>query len=229
MSAKLKQLQKLIDTQFKNISLLTIALTHKSYAAEINSKDFNERLEFLGDSVLSSVVADYLFQKYPKEDEGKLSQLKSQIVSRLNLGKWAKDINLGDYIYVSKGEQSSGGRDRDSILANAFEALIAAVYLDLGYEAARKFILSQLAKQKRLVINDPKSKFQELMQSQFQTLPDYRVIEETGPDHEKLFEIGVYHDKELLGVGKGHSKKDAQQMAARNALKTLRAKKKELE
>jgi ribonuclease III len=224
MTAKLKQLQKLIDTQFKNINLLTIALTHKSYAAEINSKEFNERLEFLGDSVLSSVVADYLYQKYPKQDEGKLSQLKSQIVSRLNLGRWAKDIKLGDYIYISKGEQACGGRDRDSILANAFEALIAAVYLDLGYEAAQKFILSHLSKQKRLVVNDPKSKFQELMQSKYQRLPEYKVLEETGPDHEKMFEIGVYMDKELLGVGKGRSKKDAQQIAARNALKKLKTK-----
>jgi len=209
MQSNFAKLQKVIGYQLKDADFLRVALTHKSFAAETGCKEFNERMEFLGDSILSASVADFLYHKYPGEDEGKLSQLKSQIVSRQSLSKWAKEIKLGAYLSISKGEEANGGRERDSLLSNTLEALIAAIYLDGGYEPAKKFIFSHMKKQRRLVVNDAKSKLQEQIQSKYQTLPEYRVIKEYGPDHEKIFEIGVYLRKDLLGQGKGCSKKDA--------------------
>jgi ribonuclease-3 len=225
MPNDLKKLEKIIGHQFQDTDTLTRALTHKSYAAEIGTTEFNERMEFLGDSILSAVVADYLYHRHPDQDEGKLSQLKSQIVSGHNLSKWAKELKLGSFIFISKGEESNGGRTRESLLSNTLEALIAALYLDAGFAVAREFILGHLVLLKRVVITDTKSKLQEYVQSAYQTLPYYRVLSETGPDHEKLFEIGVYLRKELLGSGTGRSKKDAQQLAAKKALKFLREKK----
>lgn len=226
MPEDLEQLQKILGYQFSNRELLRKALTHKSYACELGLSVFNERMEFLGDSILSAVVADYLFHRYPDEDEGKLSQIKSQVVSRQSLGRWAKEQKLGSYFFVSKGEELNGGRTRESLLANTLEALIAAIYLDAGYAAAKEFILCYLVRQRRVVINDPKSKLQELIQSEYQTLPEYKIISESGPDHEKRFEIGVYLKKNLLGTGEGRSKKEAEVIAARKALKTIKEKKK---
>jgi ribonuclease-3 len=222
----LVKIQKVIEFQFTDMELLQKALTHKSYAAETGKNGHNERMEFLGDSVLSSSVADFLYHKYPDQDEGRLSQLKSQIVSRQNLARWARELKLGGFIYISKGEDANGGRLRDSLLANTLEALIAAIYLDGGYDAARTFIFGHMTKQKRLIVTDTKSKLQEYIQSQYQTLPDYRVISESGPDHDKVFEIGVYLKKTLLGQGTGCCKKEAEQLAARRALRALRDEKK---
>jgi ribonuclease-3 len=178
-------------------------------------------MEFLGDSILGASVAEYLYAKYPKQDEGRLSQLKSQIVSRINLSKWAKEIKLGACMMISTGEDASGGRNRDSLLSNTLEAVIAALYLDGGFGTAREFIFNYLASQKRLVVNDSKSKLQEYIQSQYQTLPDYKVVSESGPDHEKIFEISVMLKDKLMGTGCGKSKKEAEQAAARNALREI--------
>lgn len=227
MPCDIDGLQELLGYHFENIELLHKALTHKSYAAETGTPEFNERMEFLGDSILSAVTADYLYHRYPDQDEGKLSQIKSQIVSTQNLSRWARELRLGDFFYISKGEELNGGRSRDSILADTLEAVIAALYLDTGYASAKQFILFHLVKHKRIVINDPKSKLQELVQAKYQTLPEYRVLGESGPDHDKLFEAGVYLKKKLLGRGEGRCKKDAQQAAARKALKALTAKTKE--
>lgn len=221
MSVDLDKAQKAFGVKFKDQELLKKALTHKSYAAETGSEEFNERMEFLGDSILSAVVADHLYNKHPDHDEGKLSQIKSQIVSRQGLCRWAKKGGFGEFFYISKGEESNGARTRDSLLANTFEAVIAAIYIDSGFAAAKKFIQGYLDQQKRVIINDPKSKLQELLQSKYQTLPEYKVLSESGPDHEKVFEIGVYHRKKLLGSGSGRCKKDAEQAAAKKALKTL--------
>jgi len=225
MPNDVEKLEKIIGFKFQNSELLTKALTHRSYAAETGSHEHNERMEFLGDSILAAVVADYLYQKYPDQDEGRLSQLKSQIVSRQNLAQWAKKIKLGNFILISKGEEASGGRKRDSLLSNAMEAVIAAIYLDGGFMPAKKFIFNYLIQQRRLVIHDTKSKLQEYIQSVYRTLPEYKVLKEEGPDHQKVFEIGVYLKKNLLGSGTGHSKKEAEQVAARKALKTLQSKK----
>ncbi len=221
MPSDLEKLEKIIGHQFENSELLKKALTHKSYAAENGCEEYNERMEFLGDSILSASVADYLYHKHPDQDEGKLSQIKSQIVSGQSLSKWARDIKLGAFLLISKGEEANGGRQRESLLANTIEALIASLYLDAGYAVAKEFIYKYLIKQRRVVINDAKSKLQECIQSRFQTLPEYRVLSETGPDHERIFEIGVYVKKDLMGVGTGRSKKDAQQGAAKKALKAL--------
>ncbi len=227
MPNEFAKLEKTIGYKFTNIHLLLNALTHRSYAAEVGSNEYNERMEFLGDSILSAAVADYLYQKYPSQDEGRLSHLKSQIVSRHTLNLWAKKIKLGTFILISKGEESSGGRLRESLLANALEALIAAIYLDSDFIAARKFIFNYLIQQRRLVVSDAKSKLQEYIQSAHRALPEYRVLAETGPDHEKVFEIAVYLKKTLLGSGTGRSKKEAEQVAARKALKAINEKKKQ--
>lgn len=224
MSADLERAQKALGVKFKNIELLRNALTHKSYAAETGIVEFNERLEFLGDSILAAVVSDHLYHKHPDYNEGKLSQIKSQVVSGQNLCRWAKKSKFGDFFYISRGEELNGARTRDSLLANTFEAIVAAIYLDAGFETARKFVQVYLDQQKRVIINDSKSKLQELLQSRYQTLPEYKVILETGPDHEKVFEIAVYHKKKRLGSGSGRCKKDAEQAAAKTALKTLNKK-----
>jgi ribonuclease-3 len=223
---ELAKLQKILGYRFKDIALLQLALTHKSYAAESGASVHNERLEFLGDSVLSASVADFLYHKYPDQDEGRLSQLKSQIVSRQDLSRWARELKLGNYLFISKGEEANGGRKRDSLLANSLEAVIAALYLDGEYPAAKKFIFSYLNKLKRLIVTDTKSKLQEYIQSHYQTLPEYRIIKESGPDHEKVFEVGVYLRKTLLGQGTGCCKKEAEQLAARRALRMIREGKK---
>jgi len=137
------------------------------------------------------------------------------------LCRWAKNDDLGEFFYISKGEELNGARKRDSLLANTIEAVIAAIYIDSGFDAAKKFIMRHLILQKRVFINDSKSKLQELIQSRYQTLPEYKVLSESGPDHEKIFAIGVYHKRKLLGSGEGHCKKEAEQAAAKKALKIL--------
>lgn len=222
MSVELGKLEKIVGYKFSDKTLLQKALTHKSYADENGLGEYNERMEFLGDSILAGVVAEYLYQKYPEVDEGRLSQLKSQLVSRQSLSRWAKDMGLGDFLLISKGEEASGGRKRDSLLSNTFEALVAAIYLDDGFEPAKKFINTHLAKHRRVVINDPKSKLQEYIQSVHKSLPEYKIVGESGPDHEKMFEVGVFFKKTMLGSGEGRSKKEAEQAAAKQALKAIR-------
>ncbi len=219
----IKELEKIIGTKFRNPKFLTEALTHKSYAAEtVSSISDNERLEFLGDSLLSAVVVSYLYETYPKEHEGSLSQRKAQIVSRKTLYIWAKEINLGKYIYLSYGEEATGGRERESILANAFEAVVGAIYLDRGYKSVEKFVLERLKGRRIIRKTDYKSEVQEIIQGKYKLLPEYRVTKETGPDHNKTFEIGVYFKKKLLGRGNGKSKKEAEQEAAKNAYKKIK-------
>lgn len=226
MPAELSKLEKEIGYKFKDKEIIQRGLTHKSYADEAGLSEYNERMEFLGDSILSAVVAEYLYDKYHADDEGRLSQLKSQLVSRINLGKWAKNIDLGEYIYISKGEEASGGRKRESLISNTFEALIAAIYIDGGFEPAKKFICTHLDTHRRVVINDAKSKLQEYIQSEYKALPEYKIVGESGPDHEKIFEVGVFFKKTLLGSGAGKSKKEAEQAAAKKALKKIREKNK---
>lgn len=224
MSNDLKPIQKVLGIKFKDLDLLKKALTHKSYAAENGLEEYNERMEFLGDSILSAVSADYLFKKFPNKHEGQLSQLKSQIVSSQNLSKWARELKLGNFIYLSKSEEMNGGRQRDNLLCDSIEAVIAAIYLDLGFDKASDFILKYLSQQKRVIISDSKSRLQERIQSEYRTLPEYKLISESGPDHNKVFEIGVYLKRKLMGKGSGNSKKEAEQAAAKKALKYLKTK-----
>jgi ribonuclease III len=215
-------LQKVVRAKFKNGRLLEEALTHKSYAIEKGGTPFNERLEFLGDSILSAVTSHWLFKRYDSDDEGRLSKLKSQLVSRPTLVVWARSIDMGDYLRMSPGEEATGGRDRESLLANAFEALIGAIFLDQGFPAAQRFIVRFLTKKKRIVETDFKSKLQEIIQKRYKIPPAYILTEETGPDHSKVFHMEARVRRRLLGRGEGRSKKEAEQAAAREALKKIR-------
>ncbi|HRY29403.1 MAG TPA: ribonuclease III [Elusimicrobiota bacterium] len=216
-------LERRIRLRFKNRKLIEEALTHKSFAIEKGAKAFNERLEFLGDSVLSTVVAHYLFKRYPNDDEGRLSKLKSLLVSRPTLVVWAKELNLGDFLYLSEGEEATGGRTRDSLLANVFEALLGAMFLDAGFQATQRFIVRRLSKKKRIVETDYKSKLQEIIQKRYKIPPHYFVAKETGPDHDKTFLMEVRVRHRLLGQGTGRTKKEAEQAAAYQALKKIRS------
>lgn len=217
------KLERILGVKFKNHALLEESLTHKSYAMEQGGDiPFNERLEFLGDSVLSAAVAHYLFMKYPSVDEGRLSQLKSMLVSRPSLTVWGRDIGIGQYLRLSEGEKSTGGRDRDSILGNAMEAVLGALYLEAGFEPTKRFIDKLLSKRKRLVTVDHKSKLQEWAQKKYKIPPEYVVKRSFGPDHAKTFEMEVVVAHEVLGSGSGRSKKEAEQAAARDALKRVK-------
>jgi len=222
-TAKTGKLEKILGVKFKNTALLEEALTHKSYAMEQGGRvPFNERLEFLGDSILSAAVAHYLFERYPDVDEGRLSQLKSMLVSRPSLTVWGRDIEVGQHLRLSEGENGTGGRDRDSIVGNAMEALLGAMYLEAGFEPTKKFIDKLLNKRKRMVTADHKSKLQEWAQKKYKIPPSYMVRRSFGPDHAKTFEIDVAISSEVLGSGSGKSKKEAEQAAARDALKRIK-------
>jgi ribonuclease-3 len=222
MADPLDTLEKKIRIPFKSKKLLEEALTHKSYAVESNGKSFNERLEFLGDSVISTVVAHYLFKRFPDVDEGRLSKLKSQLVSRGNLFIWASNLDLGRWLRMSPGEEATGGRQRESLVGNAYEALVGAIFLDRGFPVAQRFIVRHLAKQKRIIETDFKSRLQEIVQKKHKIPPEYRVASESGPDHDKTFVIEVRVKKKPLGQGEGKSKKEAEQAAAKEALKKLK-------
>jgi ribonuclease-3 len=218
-----EKLQEIIEYKFNNLEVLRTALTHKSYAAEYDGKkSYNERMEFLGDSILSAVIVETLYLLYTNESEGKLSQLKAQIVSAPNLSIWAKKINLGDYIFLGKSEDVFEARKRESLLCDVFEAVVGAVYLDGGFENAKKFVLKFLDAQEEIIITDYKSRLQELAQSVYKEIPEYKIIKEFGPDHNKKFEAVVYVKKRLLGRGIGSSKKEAQQSAAEQAMKNIK-------
>ncbi|HVO32767.1 MAG TPA: ribonuclease III [Elusimicrobiota bacterium] len=218
------KIERLVGVRFKNVALLEEALTHKSFAMERGgSVAFNERLEFLGDSVLSTAVAHYLFSKYPDVDEGRLSQLKSMLVSRPSLTTWGRDLGIGRFLRLSDGEDATGGRERDSILGNAMEALIGAMYLEAGFDATKRFIDKLLSKRKRLVTADHKSRLQEWAQKKYKVPPDYVVVRSFGPDHAKTFEIEVSVAHQTLGAGTGKSKKEAEQAAAKDALRRLKS------
>lgn len=218
------ELEEKIGFRFKRAELLRAALTHKSFAAEQRLGRYNERLEFLGDSVLSAVVAHQLYVSYPDEDEGRLSKRKALLVSRPSLARWAGELDLGAFLYLGTGEESSGGRLRPSILGNALEALIGAIYLDGGYTEASAFIhrwfLDQHAK---VVETDYKSRLQEIMQKRFKSAPVYETLKATGPDHDKTFAVTVRLGTRTLGTGQGKSKKEAEQSAALDALERLQS------
>ncbi len=217
-------LEKALGITIKNKKLLLQALTHTSYAAEHgtgNGEDY-ERLEFLGDGILNMVTTAFLYQRYPDADEGRMSALKSHLVSQPSLVSWAKPLHLGRYLLVSKGENRTGGRDRPSMLADVLEAVIAAVYLDQGLPTAERLITRWLAG-KRVKLSDYKSKMQEVVQKEHRIQPDYRTVGESGPQHEKIFEVEVRVKGKTLGRGAGKTKKEAEQQAARDALRKRRA------
>ena len=220
MSDKLDVVQKNLGYEFHNLNFLKIALTHRSYSSEYGLKYCNERMEFLGDSVLSAVVSEYLYNKYC-DDEGKLSQIKAQIVSAKNLSVWAKKLKLDKFILISKSEDSNFARKRESLLCDSFEAVIGAIYLDSNFEVVKSFINKFLSMEQTVELTDYKTSLQELVQAEFQTLPEYRVVKEYGPDHDKKFEIAVFIEGKQFGFGRGSSKKEAEQNSAKQAYRTL--------
>lgn len=216
-------LEETIGYRFKDAGLLKLAMSHKSHASESGSGEHNERLEFLGDSVLAAVVAHQLYVEHPKTPEGDLSKKKSSLVARPSLAAWAEELGLGAHLYLGVGEESTGGRTRQSLLANAVEALIGAMYLDGGYEAAARFVRSWCAgKHVDLLEADHKSRLQEVLQKRHKTPPVYDLASSAGPDHDKTFSVVVRLGERRLGEGTGKTKKDAEQAAARDALERMK-------
>jgi ribonuclease-3 len=222
----LSDIQQRIAYQFSNTELLERALTHKSYANENRVPYHNERMEFLGDAVLNLVVSEYLMKTCPDSTEGDLSRLRAAVVSEPALAAIARDIGLGKYIMLGKGEEQTGGRDKGSLLANCLEALIASIYLDTGKVSAEAFIIRffdnmiQKTCTSRCTL-DHKTKLQELCQERLRQLPEYKVVSESGPDHQKQFEVEVWIKGQVSGRGIGRNKKEAEQRAAKEAIVRL--------
>ncbi len=220
------ELEAKIGYEFKNAGLLSEALTHSSFSNENKNKiKCNERLEFLGDSVLSLVVTNYIFLNFQQLPEGDLTQLRASLVCEKTLYKFAKIIDLGKSIKLSRGERHGGGADRPSILSDAFEALIAAIFLDGGYEPARDFIMNFIPAEIKNIhkkpIKDYKTTLQEIVQKNPGERLEYRLISESGPDHNKHFVSEVLLNSNSIGKGGGKSKKEAEQQAAREALELM--------
>ena len=221
-------LEQKLNYKFNNVKLLENALTHSSYANEVrNGLTSNERLEFLGDSVLSIIVADYLFLHYKDIPEGELTKLRASLVCEKSLCIFARKLELGKYLMLGKGEDKGGGRERDSILADAFEAVLAAIYLDGGIKPATKFVLSfvekELENQSKQTFKDYKTALQEIIQRNPEESVSYFLTDEKGPDHDKVFEVEVHLNSNVIGSGKGKNKKQAEQMAAKQALELMGA------
>ena len=225
---KFKVLEDMIGYTFKDINILKQAVTHRSFANENRGRNIrdNERLEFLGDAILDLIISRYLFDKYPIMPEGDLSKIRASIVCEGSLARIARQMNLGQYIFLGKGEEMSGGRERPSILADAFEAVTGALLVDSGYMESQQFLERTLIKSvnhlsSKDLYTDYKTLLQEVIQKE-STIPlQYEVLEETGPDHDKDFFVAVYHGQKQLGKGNGKSKKEAEQEAAKKALDAL--------
>lgn len=220
------ELENKLEYHFKNRKYLTTALTHSSYANEVRGAgSSNERLEFLGDSVLGVIVADYLFKNYPKMPEGDLTKTRASLVCEKACCGFSKQLGVGDFLLLSHGEQNSGGRTRSSILADAFEAILAAIYLDGGMEEARKFVLRFVAplvgSAKPKSFKDYKTVLQEIIQQNPEEHLEYVLTGESGPDHDKHFNVEVHLNSNVIGKGGGRSKKEAEQQAAREALELM--------
>ena len=221
----IQQLQQVIHYQFHNITFLEVALTHSSYANEMRHQvRYNERQEFLGDAVLSIIVSDYLFNNYTVP-EGDLTKLRAALVCERSLDVMANKFGVGDYLRLGHGEEMTGGRTRPSIIADAFEALIAAIYLDSGIESAREFVLpfviEMLEHEDSLSFKDYKTILQEIIQQNPEEKLVYKLVGEKGPDHDKRFVVEVLLNSNVIGKGQGRSKKTAEQMAAKEALELM--------
>jgi ribonuclease-3 len=221
----IEKFQEIIGYKYKNKELLIEALSHSSYANENKkTRNSNERLEFLGDSVLSVVVSKHLFNDYKHLPEGALTKLRASLVCEKALYEFSKKIHLGEYILLGKGEENTGGRERPSILADAFEAVIASIYLDGGFEPVEKYILGFLPKDvihNKLIFNDFKTVLQEVTQKNPEEKIEYILVEERGPEHDKAFVVNVCLNSNIIGKGIGKSKKEAEQMAAKEALELM--------
>lgn len=232
MINKLRVLENKLNIFFNNKELLKTAFMHRSYLNEHKNlkADSNEKLEFLGDSVLSLITSSYLFKKYPEFSEGEYTDIKASLVKTESLTDSAIKLELGNYIFLSKGESNSGGRINKNILADCFEALIGAIFLEKGFNRAYKFTLDNLIEYKLgEIINkklyfSSKSKLQEIMQRKYKVTPDYKLIKESGPEHKRIFNIAINFRGKKLSEGIGMTKKQAEEVAARKALNKLKVK-----
>lgn len=223
------ELEEIIHYTFKDKGRLLMALTHSSYANEKKSAglESNERVEFLGDAVLNIITSEYIYGHYPDLSEGEMTKIRASIVCEASLVKCANSIKLGKYLFLGKGEENTGGRSRISILSDAFEALIGAIYLDGGFKEAGNFLFSVMNDilgdfRGNTAFVDYKTQFQELVQKKSDQAISYNILYEAGPDHNKVFSIQVSVGNKVLGMGEGHSKKEAEQNAAKNALTKIR-------
>lgn len=225
---KLKAFEGQIGYSFRDPLLLRRALTHKSFSNErrLPSVEQNERYEFLGDAVLELAVSHLLMDAFPESTEGDLSKLRAAVVNETSLAELARKINLGDYLYLGRGENQCQGREKDSLLSDAYEAVLGAIFLDRGFGPAFGVVSRQFAELLEAATNqdisrDYKTKLQEESQNRFRAIPQYRLVSETGPDHDKTFEIRLTINDEFFGRGVGKSKKQAEQNAARSALEKI--------
>ena len=223
LKRELPNIEKILGYSFQEKSLIVLSFVHRSFVNE-NRKiinDHNERLEFLGDAILGCAISDFLYNFLPHETEGKLSTLRSELVDSHSCCEYLKDLDLEKYILLGKGEQITS-RGRKNILADIFEAIIAAIYLDGGYQKAKDFILKHFESKFKKRIKAPsrnyKAELQDYFQKTYQTAPIYQTLKETGPQHQKIFHVAVFLNEKEMGIGQGLSKKEAQQLAAKNAL-----------
>lgn len=220
----LSELEKNINYTFKDKERLKNALTHSSYSNEIGIKKqySNERLEFLGDAVLELVTSEIIYTKFPDMPEGDMTKLRAKVVCETSLFEKANALNIGEFLLLGKGEESSGGRQRPSLLADAFEAVLGAIFLDSGFEAARKYVLRiferEFSDENSVKKHDYKTELQELIQRDSREPLEYVIVKESGPDHDKFFASEVVHQGRIIGKGEGRSKKEAEQNAAKMAL-----------
>lgn len=219
------QFEEKIGYAFKQKKLIEQAFTHRSYLNENREvgREHNERLEFLGDAVLELVVTEFLFAKYPEKPEGELTAYRAALVNTVSISNAATKLDMNAFLLLSRGESRDTGRARQIILANAFEAVIGAIYLDAGYTAAKDFIAAQLFHKTEEVVakrlwQDAKSRLQEIAQEKVGTTPSYQVVSQSGPDHDKLFVVGAFIGSEKVAIGEGRSKQEAEQAAAEKAL-----------
>lgn len=222
------EIEQKIGITFKDKDLLGLAFIHRSFLNENpRVQESNERLEFLGDAVLEFVVSEHLFKKFSKEDEGHLTALRAKLVNTISLSETAKELEIGNLLCLSKGEEKSGGRENPSLLANTVEALIGAIFIDQGIEAAQefidKFILKKIPEIVKISLKDPKSLLQEFVQANGHSTPFYRVVKEEGPDHAKQFTVEVVVDGKAYAQGTGPSKQIAAQKAAEEAIKSWKS------
>lgn len=223
-----RKIEKKLEQNFNDKQLLVNAFVHRSFLNENRSFPLpsNERLEFLGDACLELIVSRYLFDQYPKQPEGKLTNYRSALVNTQSLAKTAKRLKLGDFLLLSYGEEEGGGRESEYILANTFEAFLGALYLDQGYQKAQQFVQENLLPKiteiiKNRAYKDSKSHLQEILQAKEGVTPVYKVLEDWGPDHDKTFRVGVFAKEKKIGEGVGSSKQKAELRAAENGLKEL--------
>ncbi len=222
--SNLSELEDILKIRFKDKDLLLTAVTHRSFLNESTAPESNERLEFLGDSILGLLTSVFLYQRFPKAPEGELTAIRSLLVRTTTLAEVAREINLGDYLRMSRGERQSGGAENDALLADGTEALIGAIFLDQGPQSVEGFLRTYLFPkvseiEKSGSIADFKNQLQESIQEKYKELPVYKVIKTSGPEHKRIFIVGVWVKGALLGQGEGSSKREAQQNAAKEALK----------